>query len=105
MRSPWFAVLTCWLSSHAEALRSTTASYEFWSRVWRPADNATCCGRQGLFSGVGLGLGGVVGGVIYSRLGAPAVFACAAAVLATGWCACMAVQALASCVHGREHRT
>ena len=53
---------------------------------------------------MGLGLGGVVGGVVYSAMGAPAVFASAAAVLAAGWCACMAVQALASCVHGRKHR-
>ena len=66
---------------------------------------ATCSRRQGLFSGVGFGLGGVVGGVIYSRLGAPAVFASAAMVLAVGWCACMAVQALARCLRGRERRT
>lgn len=53
---------------------------------------------------MGFGLGGVVGGVIYSRLGAPAVFASAAAVLAVGWCACMVVQALASCLRGRERQ-
>lgn len=50
--------------------------------------------RQGLFSGVGLGLGGLVGGVIYHRHGAPTVFASAAVVLAAGWCLCGLVQAL-----------
>ena len=67
-----------------------------------PPITGSVCGRQGLFSGVGFGLGGVVGGVIYSAMGAPAVFASAALVLAVGWCSCMAVQALASCLRGRE---
>ena len=57
--------------------------------------------RQAMFSGVGLGLGGVIGGMIYSRFGAPSVFASAALVLAVGWCSCMTVQALASCLRGR----
>ena len=93
------------LSKYAAVLRNTTAGYQFWRRVWRLSITATCSRRQGLFSGVGFGLGGVVGGVIYSRLGAPAVFASAAMVLAVGWCACMAVQALARCLRGRERRT
>ena len=54
---------------------------------------------------MGLGLGGVFGGVVYSRLGAPAVFASAALVLAVGWCSCMAVQALASCLRGRVRQS
>ena len=49
---------------------------------------------------MGLGLGGVIGGIIYNNLGAPTVFASAALVLAVGWCFCMTVQALASCLHG-----
>ncbi len=50
-----------------------------------------------MFSGVGLGLGGLVGGLIYHRCGAPAVFASAALVLAGGWCLCGLVQALVKC--------
>ncbi|KAK9832540.1 hypothetical protein WJX81_007525 [Elliptochloris bilobata] len=53
---------------------------------------------QGLFSGVGLGLGGLIGGVIYNNFGAPTVFASAALVLAVGWCLCITVQALTTCL-------
>jgi len=40
---------------------------------------------QGLYMGVGLGLGGLVGGYVHAALGARAVFAVAAAVVAAAW--------------------
>lgn len=56
-----------------------------------------CCKTtaQGLYMGVGLGLGGVVGGIIYDRFGARVVFFSAAAVIACGWLlVCVAQQLL-----------
>lgn len=105
MWSSSFAVLPCGLSNHASSVAQHNSKLSFLYTGLLPFSHCSLFRPQGLFSGVGLGLGGVVGGVIYSRLGAPAVFASAALVLAVGWCACMAVQALAGCLRGRERRT
>lgn len=63
------------------------------------AELGVCWRLQGLFSGVGLGLGGLVGGFIYHSYGAPVVFASAAIVLVAGWCLCASAQALVTCCH------
>lgn len=65
----------------------------------RVAERGVCGSVQGLFSGVGLGLGGLVGGFIYYSYGAPVVFASAGIVLVAGWCLCASAQALVTCCH------
>ena len=67
---------------------------------------AACVGLQGLYMGVGLGLGGVVGGVIYDHYGARCVFYTAAAVMAVGWLLVSIAQLMLRCWHGpAEPRT
>ena len=47
---------------------------------------------QGLYMGVGLGLGGLVGGYVHKELGARHVFAVAACVVAAAWGLCAAAE-------------
>ena len=50
------------------------------------------CG-QGLYMGVGLGLGGLVGGFLYDAYGAQRTFVFTAGFLAVGWLCCALAQA------------
>ena len=47
---------------------------------------------QGLYMGVGLGLGGLVGGFLYDAYGPRATFVLTAAFLAVGWLCCALAQ-------------
>ena len=53
-----------------------------------------CCPHctAGLYFGVGVGVGSLVGGAVYQRFGAQAVYVAACAVLAAGWLLCSAAQ-------------
>ena len=52
----------------------------------------TTLAMQGLYMGVGLGLGGLVGGFLYDDFGPQATFVLTAAFLAVGWLACGVAQ-------------
>jgi predicted MFS family arabinose efflux permease len=54
----------------------------------------TCSVRvaQSLYQGIGLGLGGLVGGIMYHTYGPRAVFINAACVVAVGWAMCLLLQ-------------
>ena len=56
--------------------------------------------EQGLYMGVGLGLGGIASGMVYDRFGARCVFFSAAAVLAAGWLLVILAQLLLRCHRG-----
>ena len=58
--------------------------------------------EQGLYTGVGLGLGACVGGFIYDAFNARVVFFAAAAVVATGWALVSSVQLLMRCSDRRH---
>ena len=63
----------------------------------------TCSDAQGLYMGVGLGLGGVIGGLVYDKFGAQHVFFCAAAVMAAGWIVVSMAQLLIRCRQCPSH--
>ena len=54
--------------------------------------------------GVGLGLGGLVGGYVHAALGARAVFAVAAGVVATAWATISGVEAVVGARGARRAR-
>ena len=60
---------------------------------------------QGIYTGVGSGLGGLIGGQIYSRHGGAAVYESAAVFIGIGWIICVVWQAVLWCLARRAHRS